>query len=477
MFRMPSATATMSTWRARWRRSSRSVTTVSRATPDAGLLMSAWEVDHQDAVDRVRARYPGIQLAGSSSAGEMSSILGFREDSVALALFASDTIDIVVGLGRDLAADPLAAARRAVTEATAKTVLPPRLCVVVSTIGGVEAGVILDALRIALGPGIPIIGGGAVGRDPGPRPTARPASSSRAMSSPAMPWPSCCSPARWPSRSAWRQDGGASARERRPRGRPPRACSRSTDDPRWSSTSGTSAAASHRRPTRWPSSRRPGSDSFYLRTPMTYDRDVGSISFFGAIPEGASVQLTMAGTDEIVEGTRASVADALAGFPAGARPDGALLFSCATRKFLLGTRAGREIDLVRDDPGGRRADRRVLLPGRDRAAGVGRPHPVPQRHDGVGPSGFRGGGRDRTSLTTSPPANPRPTSSRRRIAGSSAVSTGSMPTSAGSRRSRTPTRSSSRGLTELEKERARSERCCSTCCPSGSSTGWRPGRR
>jgi len=56
----------------------------------------------------------------------------------------------------------------------------------------------------------------------------------------------------------------------------------------------------------------------------------------------------MAGTDEIVEGTRASIADALAGFPAGARPDGALLFSCATRKFLLGTRAGREIDLVRE---------------------------------------------------------------------------------------------------------------------------------
>ena len=81
---------------------------------------------------------------------------------------------------------------------------------------------------------------------------------------------------------------------------------------------------------------------------MTYDRDLGSISFFGAIPEGASVQLTMAGTDEIVEGTRASIADALAGFPAGARPDGALLFSCATRKFLLGTRAGREIDLVRE---------------------------------------------------------------------------------------------------------------------------------
>jgi hypothetical protein len=56
----------------------------------------------------------------------------------------------------------------------------------------------------------------------------------------------------------------------------------------------------------------------------------------------------MAGTDQIFEGSTASFADALASFPEGARPDGALLFSCATRKFLLGTRAGREIELARE---------------------------------------------------------------------------------------------------------------------------------
>ena len=94
------------------------------AAPKAGLLVDAWGVDHQVAIDQVRARYPGIELAGASSAGEMSSVLGFREDSVTLALFASDSIDMVVGLGRDLVADPLAAARQAVAEATAKTHAP-----------------------------------------------------------------------------------------------------------------------------------------------------------------------------------------------------------------------------------------------------------------------------------------------------------------------------------------------------------------
>ena len=90
----------------------------------------------------------------------------------------------------------------------------------------------------------------------------------------------------------------------------------------------------------------PGSDRFYLRTPVAYDRERGSIAFFGAVPEGATVQLTMASTDQIFEGAKASFTDALAAFPDGVHPDAALLFSCATRKFLLGTRAGREIEIA-----------------------------------------------------------------------------------------------------------------------------------
>jgi hypothetical protein len=56
----------------------------------------------------------------------------------------------------------------------------------------------------------------------------------------------------------------------------------------------------------------------------------------------------MAATDEIVDGARASVADALARFPGGRAPDAVLLWSCVTRRFLLGTRAAREVDAVRE---------------------------------------------------------------------------------------------------------------------------------
>jgi hypothetical protein len=91
-----------------------------------------------------------------------------------------------------------------------------------------------------------------------------------------------------------------------------------------------------------------GSDRFYLRTPTSWDRDTGRVGFFGVVPQGATVQITVAGTEQIVEGARASMQDALATFPAGKTPGAALLYSCATRRYLLGTRVGRELEMVRD---------------------------------------------------------------------------------------------------------------------------------
>ena len=62
---------------------------------------------------------------------------------------------------------------------------------------------------------------------------------------------------------------------------------------------------------------------------------------------GATVQLTTATTDEIVAATADTVRRATEAFPAGATPSAALVFSCAVRKFLLGSRTGQELGEAR----------------------------------------------------------------------------------------------------------------------------------
>jgi hypothetical protein len=318
--------------------------------PKAGLLLVAYDVDQQAVIDGIRGRYPDIELAGATSAGEMSSIHGFTEDSVVLALFAADAVDMTSGLGTGLAADPLGATRQAVEDARGKTNLTPKLCIVMPTIGLVEARVILEGLRAVLGPDVPILGGGAAPRDPAADPTSGVGVSRQiagnvvvedAISILLLSGPIAFS---FGVHTGWRGVG-------------PRAnVTRVTSDG-FVEIDGRPAIEFYRRylGSAGPAIANPlavfetpESDRFYLRTPVGYEEGTGRVTFFGSVPEGATVQITVAAPDEIFDGAAASIADALATFPAGRTPEAALLYSCATRRYLLGTRAGHEIELIRD---------------------------------------------------------------------------------------------------------------------------------
>jgi hypothetical protein len=317
------------------------------AEPKAGLLMAAWEADHRSIVDAVRTRYPGIELAGSTTAGEMSSVLGFQEDSIALTLFASDTVEITAGLGLGLGSDVRAATQAAVDQARARTTLEPSLCICMPAIGLGQAGEILDGLRLALGNDVPILGGGAAHEDPSQNPadgvSRQVVDDTLAEGAIAILLFSGPLDFSFGVETGWRgvgqratvtrsspqgvmEIGGRPAVEFYDRylghaGQPPIANPLAVFET--------------------------GTPDFYLRTPTAFDRDSGLVAFLGFIPEGASVQITVAATEEIIDGARASIADALAKFPGGRTPDGALLYSCVTRRFLLGTRATREIEQVR----------------------------------------------------------------------------------------------------------------------------------
>lgn len=327
--------------------------TLAGATPRAGLLMAAWESDHQAIIEAIHGRYPGIELAGSSTAGEMTSVLGFQQDSIALALFAADDVDIAAGLGLDVAVDPVAAAREAVAEARSKSSLAPALCIVFPTIGTVETSRILRALRAELGDGVPILGGGAAPRDPveDPAATASHQIAGRRVAEGGLVILLFSGPLAYSFgvETGWRGVG-------------PRASVTKVEGERVFEIDDRPAVDFFERYLGPPTAlapianplavfEHPDSTAFYLRTATNLDAESGVVSFFGAVPQGSTVQFTVAATDEIIEGARTSISNAAARFPPGGTPEGALLYSCATRRLLLGTRAGREIDLVRDTLG------------------------------------------------------------------------------------------------------------------------------
>ena len=76
---------------------------LGEALPKAGLLVSSFESFDPSILGAVTAAFPTARIAGVTSAAELSSTVGYREDSITLALFASDDIDIGVGLGEGLA--------------------------------------------------------------------------------------------------------------------------------------------------------------------------------------------------------------------------------------------------------------------------------------------------------------------------------------------------------------------------------------
>ena len=86
-------------------------------SPQAGILFAAYDSFDRSVVDGVREAFPGVAIIGATSAAEVSSVNGYQEDSITLSLFASDDVDITVGLGGGLADDVEAACRAAVGQA------------------------------------------------------------------------------------------------------------------------------------------------------------------------------------------------------------------------------------------------------------------------------------------------------------------------------------------------------------------------
>src|SRR6478735_1840131 len=291
--------------------------TLGGQAPQAGVLFSAFDSFDPSILAAVAEAFPTATVMGTTSAAEISSIDGYQEDSIILAMFASDTVDITAGMGTGLGMDVDAACRSAVGEAMAATQREPRVCVVLTEGFTVDPQRTLDAMARALPVGVTMVGGTSVGHDfASTRPSFQFCAervSDDGVAVLLFSGPIAHSTALG---TGWRTLGAT--------GTVTRAGSGVVHE-----IDGQPAI------------------TFLARYLDVTGPSSGSIFVAGVIPVGAVVQLTTAETAEILAGAEAALRRATAEFPAGARPEAALIFSCAVRRFLLGSRTGTEADLAR----------------------------------------------------------------------------------------------------------------------------------
>jgi hypothetical protein len=315
--------------------------------PTAGLLFAAIDFDHQVLLDEVNRELPGLELIGCTTDGEISSDLGFREDSVTLILFASDSVDITAGLGRGLSTDVAGACRAAVDAATSKTGKRPTLCIATPEGLTADGHSVTATLQDTIGVGTPIFG--ALAGDQLRLKSTR-QFFGREVVSDSMPVLLMSGALRFSYGVAtgWHQVGDV--------GRVTRATGAVVYE-----IDGAPAIDFYRKylgPGANPTVELPlailnaRESTEYLRATWgTVDETTGAVTFLAAVPEGARVRLTLADRDEILTGCSESLAIAQSNFPAGTPPTAALFFSCAARRILLGTRTDEELKLIRNTLG------------------------------------------------------------------------------------------------------------------------------
>lgn len=314
--------------------------------PRAALLLASHELDVEEFLSAVATAHPDMHLVGCTTLAPMSSAAAYVEGSTTLTMFASDVLDFTVGLGTDVVSNAKSAARQAVEDANRETKKRPALLIVTPTVEQFDPTAITIEIGEVLGPTVPVIGGGAVPDFPIVMPwTGGIQFYGNQVLTNSLPVLLISGPLNVSIGVAhgWSPVGRAAVVTR-------------SDDNTVHEIDGEPILDFYSRYLgvgTEPAVANPlaildeGTGQYYLRAPMAYDESDGSATFFGSIPQGATVRLTMATTEEILSGTEDSVAEALASFPEHATPEAALIASCAVRSMLLGTRTSSEIERIR----------------------------------------------------------------------------------------------------------------------------------
>jgi len=318
-------------------------TQLGDALPKAGLLVSSFDTFDRSILDAVTAAFPTARIAGGTAAAELSSVAGYREDSITLALFASDDIEITVGLGDGLAADQDGACRMAIEAALQGVTREPKLCIVLANSAVSDPAAMLPVIRDLLPPGVTVIGGGSARSELGLiTPTYQ--FSGDHITADGLIVMIFSGPIHHSVAigTGWKPIGSRGIVTRADRnlireidGKPAMDFLHRYLDVTGPASFGNPMAIYE-----------PGVEEPYLRVALATD-DAGAVSIIGSVPVGAVIQLTTANTTDLLAGASGALTRAAEAFPDGMQPQAALVFSCMVRKYLLGSRTDQETALTR----------------------------------------------------------------------------------------------------------------------------------
>jgi phosphoserine phosphatase RsbU/P len=315
---------------------------LGRLAPQAGVVFAGIEYQHQEILLEILGHFPGIELIGCTSAGELSSVSGCSDDSVGLMLFYSDAIEIRSGLGRQVSKDPAAAVRAAVVQANSRQSAEAALCLVFPDSYSGYSYEIINCLNAELGVHCPIFGGAAGTLDFERSPLQF---FGTAVVQDAVPL------LLFYGDIALEFDVGNSWQPLGMRAKVTEASGKSIK--RIGDMKALDFYRYYVGPHGHPVAEFPlavyedGATQFYIRTATGYDEKTGSISFPGPIPQGATVQLTEATRKQIFEHTQASINRVSNKLSQAWQPSAAIVFSCVTRKGILGTRTPEELQILK----------------------------------------------------------------------------------------------------------------------------------
>ena len=308
--------------------------------PKAGIIFAAIDFEHSLILQQIHQAFPGIELIGGTTDGEISSVLEFQQDSITLMLFCSDEVEIHAGVGRKVSGDPVTVTKQAVEQAKAKSTAAPKLCLTHPeslTTSGVS---ILNGLKLALGQHVPIFGGLAADQSRYQNTYQFFQTEVLSDSVPILLFSDTILFSHGVT-SGWHPIGQISKVTK-------------VDKNIVYEIDGKPALDfyHHYLGLLPPSIEYPlavfdqNGDNFYIRAPIAYNQESGSITFFGDIPDQAVIKIAEAGYEDILAASKTSFMNALDNYP-GAEPSAILFFSCVARRQILGTRAKEEYQNIK----------------------------------------------------------------------------------------------------------------------------------